>query len=350
MLKRLLVLGMVLMLLTGLLSGCTSGNTTAAATTAVAETTAAESTAAPSQETDTDGAYNIGFVTNNIGADDYQTYYDKYFREYAAMYPDVNVTVLDAKGDINTQLSMIDTMIQKKVDLLLVWASDSKGIVAGLKKASDAGITTVCCNNPIDPSGDQYLTTWVGPDVYGEGKAAAEAVNAAYPNGANFVCIPGMTGYDTVTIRLNGFTENVNSNIKILDTQFGKSFSREDAQKIMETYLATYGEQIDGVFTLDDNIGIGAAQAIESLGAKKMGIYFAAFIGSKESVDFIKDGTLAAGVLQHPYEDSTGTFDVCYKILTEGPDSVDSKMYIELYTCTTENVEQIMTENNLEIF
>lgn len=111
----------------------------------------------PSQQSSAEPAgnvkYKIGMVANNIGIDDNQTECDRALREYAKSFTDVELTVLDAGGDSNTQISMIEDFIQQKVDLIIVWACDSLAVVTGLREAKEAGVPIMCTNNPIDESG-----------------------------------------------------------------------------------------------------------------------------------------------------------------------------------------------------
>ena len=334
------------------MTACAGGGTaqTASQTSAAADTTAAQA-AQTGESVQTAAAaegdvYRIGMVANNIGIDDYQTKCDECLREYAAEVGNVELTVLDAAGDVNTQISQIQDLIQQKSDVIIVWACDSLSIIPGLQEAKEAGIPIMCTNNPIDASGDEYLSAFVGPDHYEEAVMCADMLAGMFPDGCNVVQLTGTPGYDVSTWRQNGFEESIPANIKILETQ-NADWNREKAQQQMEKMILKYGDQIDALYAADDNIAIGAYNALQAA-HMDIPIIACAFIGNEESVKYIEEGIISGSVLQSPFPDAVTVLDTAIK-LAKG-EAVDAVTRYDLYPCTSENVKQVIADAGFEIW
>lgn len=304
----------------------------------------------PSQQSSAEPAgnvkYKIGMVANNIGIDDNQTECDRALREYAKSFTDVELTVLDAGGDSNTQISMIEDFIQQKVDLIIVWACDSLAVVTGLREAKEAGVPIMCTNNPIDESGYQYLTAFVGPDHYEEAATVAKVLNEDYADGAKVVQITGLPGYDVSTMRQQGFEETISDNIHLLETQNG-DWNRETAQQVMESFILKYGDELDAVYCADDNMAVGAYNAI-SAANMDIAVYACCFIGNEESVEFLEKGIISCSVLQHPAVDAKAVMDTAYQIVSGG--EFEFKSSYPLYTCKSDDVRQVMEAAGLKVW
>lgn len=329
--------------------GAPSGTDTSQSSTQAPVRTEAETQKEDVAKTETaeeDKIYRIGMVANNIGIDDYQTKCDECLRAYAKEAGNVELTVLDAAGDVNNQISQIQDLIQQKVDVIVVWACDSLSIIPGLQEAKEAGIPVMCTNNPIDPSGDEFLSAFVGPDHYEEAVMCAGMLSEMFPDGCNVVQLTGTPGYDVSTWRQNGFEESIPDNIQILETQ-NADWNREKAQQQMEKMILKYGKEIDALYTADDNIAIGAYNALQAAGMD-IPIIACAFIGNEESVKYIEDGIIDASVLQSPFPDAVTVLDTAVK-LAKG-ETVPAVTRYDLYPCTSENVKQVISDAGFEIW
>ncbi|MBC8584510.1 sugar ABC transporter substrate-binding protein [Youxingia wuxianensis] len=288
----------------------------------------------------------IGMSANNIGIDDYQTKCDELLREYASTLEGVELTVLDAAGDVNTQISQIQDFIQQDMDAIIVWATDSVSVIPGLQQAQEAGVPIMCTNNPIDPSGEEYLTAFVGPDHYQEAVMCAEMLADMFPDGANVVQLTGTPGYDVSTWRQDGFEASIPENITILETQ-NADWNREKAQQQMEKLILKYGDQIDALYAADDNIAIGAYNALKAANMD-IPIIACAFIGNEEGVKCMEDGIIDACVLQSPFPEAPAVMDTAVKI-AKG-EEVEFLTRYDLYPVTSENVRQVITDNGFEVW
>ncbi len=306
-----------------------------------AEEPAAEQPAAEEPAADSSDGIVIGSTANNVGTDAYQTKHDEAFRAHAETLG-IELIQLDATGDVTKQINQVDDLIQQNVDVIVIWPVNGMALVPAAQEAYEAGIPVVIANSPIDPSGYDYTTCFVGPDNVLEGQYAGEIMKGLFTEEANIVEITGLPGYTTATERQQGFHDAVEgSNITIMESQPG-DWNREKAQQQMENYLIKYPE-IDAVYAADDNMAIGAINAITEAGRQdEIKVVSACFFGDDEAKAYIEDGRIAGSVLQSPMTDARTTLDVAVKIANG--EEVEFFNYIDTPQVTTENISTIELE------
>lgn len=115
----------------------------------------------------------------------------------------------------------------------------------------------------------------------------------------------------------------------------------------MEKMILKYGDQIDALYAADDNIAIGAYNALQAANMD-IPIIACAFIGNEESVKYIEEGIISGSVLQSPFPDAVTVLDTAIK-LAKG-EAVDAVTRYDLYPCTSENVKQVIADAGFEIW
>src|ERR1700730_1519985 len=118
----------------------------------------------------------IGLSQPNLGWP-YIAAYTKAFQEGAAKKGNVDVIVLSGDGDITKQSRDMDSLIAKKVNIILVCSLDGNAIVPSIKAAHDANIPVLAVSNEPASSANDSLAGYSGPDDYVQGKIAAELLN-----------------------------------------------------------------------------------------------------------------------------------------------------------------------------
>lgn len=284
-----------------------------------------------------DGSILIGHTANNTGIDSYQTTHDKVYRETVESIDGVEAVILDAKGDVAQQISQIETLIQRKVDVMTVWPVNGKAVVPAVKKAYDAGIPVLIVNSLIDESGYDYVAGFAGPDTYEEGVNAAKGMIMALDGQGKVVELMGLPGYVTAINRSGGFQDHIKENapgIEILATE-PADWNRAKATQVMENLIVKYGDEIDGVYVADDNIGIGALNALKEAGlAGEIVMTSACMFG--EGYDAMEEGYIMGSVYQSPAEDAIKAVETAVK-LAKGED-VPFWNYFETPVVTPDNM------------
>jgi ribose transport system substrate-binding protein len=280
----------------------------------------------------------IGITGFNWGVDSYQTTYEQAFKKHCDQRG-VKCIVLDPRGSAALQINQVEDLIQKKVDTIIVWPVSGKAILPVLKKAKAAGIPAMSTNSPIDPSGYDLIECHTGPDNIIQGKYGAEMMNEALKGKGKVLEIMGQPGYVTATLRSKGFHDELKKypGIKIIETQPG-NWDREKSQNVMENFLVKYGPgDFDGVYVADDNMGMGAINALKAAGRlKDVAITSACLFG--EGYDAINRGELYASVYQSPVDDAKIAVDTAIK-LAQGI-KVDFYQFFDTPPVTRKNIDQ----------
>ncbi|MEE4118967.1 MAG: sugar ABC transporter substrate-binding protein, partial [Paracoccaceae bacterium] len=211
--------------------------------------------------------YRIGITQNNVGVDSYQTTYEQAFIAAAEENDMVEAVVLDAGGDVARQIAQIEDLIQQEVDAMIIWPTNGEAVIPAVRKAQQAGIPVIITNSNIAEQGFDFIASFSGPDNITQGARSAEIMcdkfkEMGIENEAQIVQISGQPGYTTAIERAKGFEDRlpeVCPNVTLMETQPG-DWNREKAQKVMEAFLVKY-DDIDGVYSGDDNMGVGALNA-----------------------------------------------------------------------------------------
>lgn len=271
-----------------------------AATTATAAMTVAGMAAAETM--------TIGITQNNVGVDSYQTTYEKAFIAAAEANADVEVVVLDAGGDVARQIAQMEDLIQQEVDAIIIWPTNGEAVIPAVRKAHQADIPVVVTNSNIAEAGFPFVSTFSGPDNITQGARSAEIMCDRFKalgteNEAKVVHITGQPGYTTAIERAKGFNDRlpeVCPNVAQIDEQPG-DWNREKSQQVMEAFLVKY-DDIDGVYSGDDNMGVGAMNA--AIAAGREGITFVGATNFAVGYEAMAAGTYWGSIYQSPVDDA----------------------------------------------
>lgn len=190
----------------------------------------------------------------------------------------------DASHDVNKQISDIEDMIQKGIDILLINPTDSVGVEAAVIQAKDAGVIVVA----IDAQANGPIDSFAGSKNYDAGYLAGEQM-AEDLGGQGKVAI--LNGIPVVPIleRVEGFKAAVaeHPGIEIVDNQNGQQ-ERDKAMTVTENMMQANPELV-AIFSVNDGGALGTLAAIESA-QKDIGLY--SVDGHPEAVDAILNGDI----------------------------------------------------------
>ncbi|MCD1159216.1 ABC transporter substrate-binding protein [Peribacillus frigoritolerans] len=213
--------------------------------------------------------------------------------EDAAKDIGAEVVIADAQHDVSKQINDIDDMIQKKIDILLINPTDSKGAEAAVEAAKKAGVIVVA----VDAQAEGPLDSFVGSKNYDAGYLAGKKM-AEDLGGKGKVAI--LDGIPVVPIleRVKGFKAAIaeNPGIEIVNTQNGKQ-DRAEAMKVTENMLQA-NPDLNALFSVNDEGALGSLGAIEASG-KDVSIY--SVDGHPEAIEaIVKGGVFKATTAQFP--------------------------------------------------
>ncbi|MBB2944231.1 simple sugar transport system substrate-binding protein/ribose transport system substrate-binding protein [Actinoplanes lutulentus] len=235
-----------------------------------------------------DGKITLGF--SQVGAESgWRTANTKSIQESAAS-AGIDLKFSDAQGKQENQISAIRNFITQKVDVIAFSPVVTSGWDAVLKEAKDAGIPVILTDRAVDSQDTSLYKTFIGSDFIVEGEKAGDWLVKEYEGKTepvNIVELQGTTGSAPALDRQKGFAEKIaaNPNFKIVKSQTG-DFKRADGKTVMETFLQSTPD-IDVLYAHNDDMGLGAIEAIEAAG-KKPGTDIKII-----TVDAVKDGMTA---------------------------------------------------------
>lgn len=192
-----------------------------------------------------------------------------------------------ADNKIEAQIAAVRSFINQGVDAIVIAPIVEDGWDDVLTEAKDAGIPVILEDRTVTASDDLYAA-WVGLDFKKEGVTAGTwAADTFGDTPTNMVVLEGTTGSAPANDRAEGFASAIaGTGIVTLDSQTG-NFTRADGKTVMEGFLQKYGDTIDLVYAHNDDMALGAIDAIEAAGLVP-GVDIQIV-----SIDAVKDGLLA---------------------------------------------------------
>ncbi|WP_200948102.1 ABC transporter substrate-binding protein [Nocardioides sp. Soil774] len=260
------------------------------------------SSGADSGSDSNDGTITMGFA--QVGAESgWRTANTKSIQD-TAKAEGVDLKFTDAQGKQENQIQAIRSYIQQKVDVIAFSPVVETGFDAVLQEAKAANIPVILTDRAVDADPSLYKT-FLGSDFVVEGEKAGdwlvENAKDADVDGdgtVNVVQLEGTTGAAPAIDRAEGFAEKIKADdsIEITASQTG-DFTRDGGKQVMESFLQS-DDSIDVVFAHNDDMGLGAIEAIEAAGlepGKDIKII---------TIDAVKDGmqALADGKINYIVE------------------------------------------------
>jgi galactofuranose transport system substrate-binding protein len=185
----------------------------------------------------------------------------------AAEAAGIDLTFTDADQKQENQIASIRQFIQQGVDIIAFSPVVETGWDAALVEARDAGIPVVLTDRAIETEEEGLYVTFIGSDFVREGEWAGDWVNENFADAdhVNIVELQGTTGSAPANDRAAGFRNVVTDpKFEIIDSQTG-NFNRADGKQVMEAFLQSH-DDIDLVFAHNDDMALGAIEAIEAAG------------------------------------------------------------------------------------
>ena len=205
------------------------------------------------------------------------------------------------EASYDQQAALVQAEIGKGVQAILITPADSKALTPVLKQAQDKGILVVNLDNRLDPASVKSqglsLGGYVGADNEAGGKQAGDAMVAVLGGKGDVAVIEGIRGVDNAEARKRGFEAAVAGKLKVVDEQTG-AWETEAAHGKAQAILAKH-PTLAGIFCANDNMAIGAAQAIAEAG-KKGKVRVVGYDNIPTVSGLLKSGELSATIEQHP--------------------------------------------------
>ena len=224
--------------------------------------------------------------------------------EDAAKKADIELYMENAYMDQTKQIEAIRSFIAKKVDIIAFSPLVETGWDEVLEEAREAGIPVICSDRTVRTIDDSLFTTYIGADFIEEGRRAARwlAEHTAGRERVNIVEIAGTLDSAPMNGRQKGFKEIADTipSFHIVESVSG-DFRKDEGHRVMAQVLARRAAEIDVVYAHNDDMGLGAIQAIEEFGlVPGKDIEVISIDGVKEAFKAMIAGRLACTIECNP--------------------------------------------------
>ena len=261
--------------------------------------------------------------------------------EHAAKYPDIDLRIADAQGDVGRQLSQIQNFAAQDASAIIVNAADTSATPGMTKIAREAGVPLVYVNRrPAEetlPAG----VVFVGSDDLQAGTLEMEELARLMNHRGNVAIMVGELASNGAQLRTKAVETVVAKypGMKIVEKQVG-NFQRERGLDLMNNWL-TAGTSIDAVAANNDEMAIGAIMAIQQAGIARGKTLIGGVDATPDALAELEKGTLAVTVFQDARGQARGALDAAVK-LSRG-EKVDSFVWIPFELVTRENYKAFLS-------
>ena len=214
----------------------------------------------------------------------------------------IDLKFSDAQGKQENQIKAVRSFIAQKVKGIIIAPVVETGWEPVLKEAKAAKIPVVLLDRNIKVSDPTLYTTFIGSDFIWEGQAAAKWLAKKMDGKANIVELQGTVGASAATDRQKGFMDALKAfpGMKVIKTQSG-DFNRAGGKQVMEAFLKSDGDKITAVYAHNDDMALGAIQAIQEAGkVPGKDIIIISIDGVHDAFQAMVDGTLNCTVECNP--------------------------------------------------
>jgi inositol transport system substrate-binding protein len=261
--------------------------------------------------------------------------------EHAATFPEIDLRLADAQGDVGRQLSQIQNFAAQDAAAIIVNAADTSATPGMTKIAREAGVPLVYVNRrPAEetlPGG----VVFVGSEDLQAGTLEMEELARLMNHRGNVAIMVGELASNGAQLRTKA-VENVVAKypgMTIVEKQVG-NFQRERGLDLMNNWL-TAGTAIDAVAANNDEMAIGAIMAIQQARIAPGKILVGGVDATPDALAELAKGTLAVTVFQDARGQARGALDAAVK-LSRG-EKVDSFVWIPFELVTRENYTKFLS-------
>ncbi|OPH59954.1 hypothetical protein BC351_18705 [Paenibacillus ferrarius] len=248
------------------------------------------------------------------------------------------------ENDITGQLQVIEDLVNRKVNGLIVAATDSVGVAPVVKKARDQKIPVIAVDTSI--SGAE-VDSFVATDNIKAAEQAAEFLGNKLGGKGNIVLLNGAISQGTGKERYEGFKNYLEKNYPNMKIVLAKdcNWESEKALQAMEDALHA-NPQIDAVFGGWDGALLAAHTALKDA-SKLDKTLIVGFDAYPQALKFVKEGSFAADVAQAPYK--MGYEAVKTAVSAAKGQSIDKRIDTGTLLVKPDNVDQYIKDNGIKL-
>ena len=271
--------------------------------------------------------------------------------EYAESLDGVDVQVEDAQNDVARQLDQINNFIASGVDAIVINPVDTSATQAMSDAAEAAGVPLVYVNRqPVNVDSLPDNQAFVASDERESGTLQTiemcDILAAAGKDPADVYIMMGELSNQAAVVRTQDIDDVMEGGqcaveLNVIDRQTA-NWSRDEAQDLMTNWLST-GQPFDAVISNNDEMAIGALQAMKASGIAMEDVVVGGIDATQDALLAMAAGELDVSVFQDAAGQGVGAVDAALA-LSRG-EEVDQKVYVPFQLVTPENMAEFTAEN-----
>lgn len=267
-------------------------------------------------------------------------------QDYAKTLDGVTLQVEDAQNDVAKQQSQIQNFIAAGVDAIIVNPVDTDATVAMSKIAADAGIPLVYVNRePINVNELPDKQSFVASEEIVAGTLETQEVCRLLGGKGKAVVMMGELSNQGARMRTKAVHDVLATDeckgIEIVEEQTA-NWQRTQGSDLVTNWLSS-GLEFNAVIANNDEMAIGAAQALKAAGKDMKDYVVAGVDATQDALAAMEAGDIDVTVFQNAAGQGKGALDAALKI-AKG-ESVEKKVYIPFELVTPENLKDYQSKN-----
>lgn len=266
--------------------------------------------------------------------------------ERSAEAQGMDVNVEDARNDIGRQLSQVQNFIASGVDGIIINPVHSDSTSAMSRAAAEAGIPLVFVNRqPVDIDSLPDNQAFVGSDERESGTLQTQEVCRQLDGEGKILVMMGTLGDNAAQVRTQDIHDVIAtpecSGLEIVEQQ-DADFQRIEGNNLMTNWL-TSGLEFDAVIANNDEMAIGAIQALKNVGYDMDEVIVAGIDATSDALAAMQAGELDITVFQNGPAQGEGAVDTLQRLI-EGED-VDNAVWVPFELVTPDNLDEYVGRN-----
>jgi putative xylitol transport system substrate-binding protein len=260
--------------------------------------------------------YRIGGATYGLAGEYMKLWATALERHPAVQQGLVDLTIFDGRYDASVQQSQFETMSSQGYDAILFVPIDIEAGAAAVATAHAADVIVVGSNTRVN---SDLLTAYIGSNDVVSGYMEAKAVIEKMGGKGNVVIIEGPIGQSAQIERLEGNLKAIAEypEVNVLERRTA-NWSRAEALALMENWLTAHPGTIHGVIGQNDEMALGAVQAIKAAGLDVKDFAIAGIDGVSDAITAVKNGEMDLSILQDAVSQAQGAIDIALGYLIDG--------------------------------
>jgi ABC-type sugar transport system substrate-binding protein len=212
------------------------------------------------------------------------------------------LVVTDAQGQTSRQVSQVEDLVARRVNLILLAPREYEGLAPALQAAKEARIPVILVDREAEGRPGEDYVTFLGSNFVQQGQRAGEWLARQTGGKAGIVELTGTSGSSVAIDRAKGFRDAIAAypGMRIIASQTG-DFSRAMGQSVMQNLIQAKGREITALYAHNDEMALGAIEALKAAGMRPgADVTVISVDGERAALEAIVRGDMGATVESNP--------------------------------------------------